>query len=141
MTDTTPKRLRELAEAALCSTAFVPKELLLALADEKEAQHSTANVPLPEPYAWRAVGGSIWGHKTSEDDTPMYDLEALRQYGQACAKAARDAAFDECEKLLSSMYSEAIEAVEPHQEPYYDGWLNALDVATTRIQAAKKGAT
>jgi hypothetical protein len=25
-----------------------------------------------EPYAWMAVGGTIWNHKTSEDDVPLY---------------------------------------------------------------------
>lgn len=25
-----------------------------------------------KPYAWMAVGGSIWRHKTSEDDVPLY---------------------------------------------------------------------
>lgn len=35
--DTSPKRLRELADEALCNTAFVPKEVLLAIAAEKEA--------------------------------------------------------------------------------------------------------
>ena len=25
-----------------------------------------------EPYAWMAKGGTIWNHKTSEDDTPLY---------------------------------------------------------------------
>ena len=25
-----------------------------------------------EPYAWQAVGGTIWNHKTSEDDRPLY---------------------------------------------------------------------
>ena len=25
-----------------------------------------------EPYAWIAVGGTIWNHKTSEDDRPLY---------------------------------------------------------------------
>ena len=25
-----------------------------------------------KPYAWMAVGGTIWNHKTSEDDTPLY---------------------------------------------------------------------
>ena len=24
------------------------------------------------PYAWMAVGGTIWRHKTSEDDAPLY---------------------------------------------------------------------
>jgi len=27
---------------------------------------------MAEPYAWQAVGGTIWNHKTSEDDTPLY---------------------------------------------------------------------
>ena len=25
-----------------------------------------------KPYAWQAVGGTIWNHKTSEDDKPLY---------------------------------------------------------------------
>jgi len=25
-----------------------------------------------EPYAWMAVGGTIWNQKTSEHDTPLY---------------------------------------------------------------------
>jgi len=28
--------------------------------------------PVQEPYAWMAVGGTIWRHKTSEDDVPLY---------------------------------------------------------------------
>ena len=27
---------------------------------------------MTEPYAWMAVGGTIWPHKTSEDDVPLY---------------------------------------------------------------------
>ena len=27
---------------------------------------------MAEPYAWIAVGGTIWNHKTSEDDEPLY---------------------------------------------------------------------
>ena len=27
---------------------------------------------MTEPYAWMAVGGTIWNHKTSEDDVPLY---------------------------------------------------------------------
>lgn len=27
-----------------------------------------------EPVAWQAVGGTIWGHKTSQDDRPLYTL-------------------------------------------------------------------
>ena len=27
---------------------------------------------MTEPYAWQAVGGTIWNHKTSEDDRPLY---------------------------------------------------------------------
>jgi hypothetical protein len=25
-----------------------------------------------EPYAWMAVGGTIWPHKSNEDDVPLY---------------------------------------------------------------------
>ena len=28
--------------------------------------------PVQEPYAWMSVGGSIWRHKTTEDDVPLY---------------------------------------------------------------------
>lgn len=28
--------------------------------------------PMQKPYAWMAVGGTIWRHKTSEDDVPLY---------------------------------------------------------------------
>ena len=27
---------------------------------------------MTKPYAWQAVNGTIWNHKTSEDDTPLY---------------------------------------------------------------------
>jgi len=27
---------------------------------------------MTKPYAWQAVGGTIWNHKTSEDDVPLY---------------------------------------------------------------------
>ena len=32
------------------------------------AQHDL----MGKPYAWQAVGGTIWNHKTSEDDRPLY---------------------------------------------------------------------
>jgi hypothetical protein len=32
----------------------------------------TMNENTDKPYAWQAVGGTIWNHKTSEDDTPLY---------------------------------------------------------------------
>ena len=39
-------------------------------------QTNLKNIPHPalrdEPYAWQAVGGTIWNHKTSEDDVPLY---------------------------------------------------------------------
>ena len=28
--------------------------------------------PEQKPYAWMAVGGTIWRHKATEDDTPIY---------------------------------------------------------------------
>lgn len=114
---------------------------------EQEAQPSPADVPLPPPPG---AFHASWSPP---------EKEVIFKYGQACAKAARDAAFgnakcssfcaksvrdaavEECADLLESMYSETSEAVGPHPEPYYDGWLAALDVATTRIQTAKKGTT
>jgi hypothetical protein len=32
------------------------------------------------PYAWMAVGGSIWRHKTSEDDVPLYTHPPRREW-------------------------------------------------------------
>ena len=47
-----------------------------------------------EPYAWQAVGGTIWNHKTSEDDVPLYtkpqwqgltddDIREMLGYGES----------------------------------------------------------
>jgi hypothetical protein len=30
-----------------------------------------------QPCAWQAIGGSIWGHKTSEDDRALYDQNSI----------------------------------------------------------------
>ena len=35
-------------------------------------KQSSRRRTVAEPYAWQAVGGTIWNHKTSEDDTPLY---------------------------------------------------------------------
>lgn len=46
-----------------------------ALADEAEASIKAMieeGLGQVQPVAWQAVGGSIWGHKTSEDDRPLY---------------------------------------------------------------------
>lgn len=32
-----------------------------------------------KPIAWRAVGGSIWGHKTSPDDVPLFEAAGAQQ--------------------------------------------------------------
>jgi len=32
------------------------------------------------PYAWMAVGGTIWLHKTSEDDVPLYTHQPRREW-------------------------------------------------------------
>ena len=34
-----------------------------------------------EPVAWQAIGGSIWGHKTCEDDRPLYTTPARAWVG------------------------------------------------------------
>ena len=41
-----------------------------------------------EPVAWRAVGGSIWGHKTCEDDRPLYTTPARPWVGLTKEEAA-----------------------------------------------------
>ena len=35
-------------------------------------RQSSRRRTVAEPYAWQAVGGTIWNHKTSEDDVPLY---------------------------------------------------------------------
>lgn len=35
--------------------------------------------PVKEPYAWMAVGGTIWRHKTREDDVPLYTAPPQRK--------------------------------------------------------------
>ena len=47
--------------------------------------------------AWRAVGGSIWGHKTAHDDEPLYDQAAL----DAAVAAER-------ERLIEALRREAL---------------------------------
>jgi hypothetical protein len=41
---------------------------------------------MSEPYAWQAVGGTIWNHKTSEDDTPLY-TKSQGDCGETCKRA------------------------------------------------------
>ena len=38
----------------------------------KVSRQSSRRRTVVEPYAWMAVGGTIWNHKTSEDDVPLY---------------------------------------------------------------------
>jgi hypothetical protein len=42
----------------------------------EDRQTNLKNIPHPalrdEPYAWEDVNGTIWNHKTSEDDVPLY---------------------------------------------------------------------
>ena len=39
--------------------------------------NSTEKSAVLGPYCWRATGGTIWNHKTSDDDAPLYDQAAL----------------------------------------------------------------
>lgn len=41
-----------------------------AAMDDKAAPK--AQQPAAEPYAWMAVGGTIWRHKGSDDDVPLF---------------------------------------------------------------------
>ncbi len=50
-----------------------------ALADMADALRAALAEPVQEPYAWMAVGGSIWRHKTSEDDVPLFTAPPQRK--------------------------------------------------------------
>lgn len=56
-----------------------------------------SNAQNTRPYCWRAVGGTIWNHKTSDDDTSLYD--------QAALDAAVAAERKRCVKVLVSRMS------------------------------------
>jgi hypothetical protein len=64
-----------------------------------------------QPCAWRAIGGSIWGHKTSDDDSALYDQDAL----DAAVSAERERCAKLCEdrrdrELLSASTAHAMAA-------------------------------
>ena len=178
MTDTSPKRLRELVDEALCSIAFVPKELLLALADEKEAQPagmlyqhsetgrttfvatgeaahfeehnprwsgvgplyfhpiadekeaqpSPADVPLPEPRI-------MFQTLISRSIVDAYTTDQVRQYGQACANAARGA---ERERLCAAIKAADEKASEGDYMLDSDDCINVIKGLWV-VQAEKKG--
>ena len=57
-------QMRAYAQAALDALADEAEASIKAMIEEGLGQ--------VQPVAWQAVGGSIWGHKTSEDDRPLY---------------------------------------------------------------------
>lgn len=116
--------------------------------DNVEAQPSTADVPLPEPAAHMypsdlerfqenetfAQAYSVSVGCPDERSVPLVTLSNVVEYAQACAKAARDAAFEECAKDIASQ-------IDPEnfrdREQFELGMSHALEI----IQAAKKGTT
>jgi len=64
--------LREAAQAALASMDQMLNMGEWYQAQERADALRAALAQKQEPVAWQAVGGSIWGHKTSEDDRPLY---------------------------------------------------------------------
>jgi hypothetical protein len=48
---------------------------------EQELRAALAEQPKKpqEPYAWMAVGGTIWRHKTTQDDVPLYTAPQPRR--------------------------------------------------------------
>ena len=60
----TADQMRAYAQAALDALADEAEASIKAMIEEGLGQ--------VQPVAWQAVGGSIWGHKTSEDDRPLY---------------------------------------------------------------------
>jgi hypothetical protein len=51
------------------------------------SEPAPVDAPLPEPYAWRAIGGTIWGHKSSQDDVPLFTGDQMRDYARAVLAA------------------------------------------------------
>lgn len=62
------------------------------------------------PVAWRAVGGSIWRHKTSEDDEPLYGAELKRVYDLLIKEMCKD--IEERNRLLLELEAQRIYARE-----------------------------
>lgn len=60
----TAKQMHEYARAALQALADEAETSLKEMIDKGLGQ--------VQPVAWQATGGSIWAHKTSEDDRPLY---------------------------------------------------------------------
>lgn len=87
-----------------------------------KAPQLPAVVPLPEPDC----ASDFHVH------TKVYTADFVRQYGQACAKAARDAAFDECLKELRFLRDECERADEPDA-------MTTLTSLRELLLAAKKG--
>jgi hypothetical protein len=73
--DTSSAALRNLADEALCNTAFVPKSLLLAVAAEKEAQAGQ------EPFAWASYGlmpNGVTGWRFATHKSTFWDDKSQR---------------------------------------------------------------
>jgi hypothetical protein len=77
-------------------------------------------LPPPEPDVFYPDGRDQWGHETMGS---ALSVEAARAYGQACARAALEAAAEVCEagmKGTESVYADAchncaalIKTIEP----------------------------
>ncbi len=88
--------LRKAAEQAL--EALIYNSSYCNTHAEIEALRAALAEPEQEPVAWRAVGGSIWGHKGSEDDTPLYEHPPQRKL--LTIEEAVAAERDECAKIV-----------------------------------------
>lgn len=123
--DTSPKKLRDIAHALKVLRCADYAEVLDALAAEKEEK--TAEVPLPDP-----ANASMY----------CYTTDDMRQYGQACAKAARAEAFDECRRIcadIADKYAETEGRLYPELKS--DAQTGAGDCEIAIIQAAKERST
>ncbi len=79
--------LREAAQQALESLEkYATHGPLPGRCPVREAEYALkAALEQPEqepvaPYAWMAVGGTIWRRKTSEDDVPLYTAPPRREW-------------------------------------------------------------
>jgi hypothetical protein len=90
-----------------------------------------------EPVAWQAVGGSIWGHKTSEDDRPLYTEGSWNEgykHGQwqakHCAALAQPVpAMNNGDPDISRILNDNLASLYIEDEPAAQPAPNALPVA------------
>ncbi len=71
--------LRLLIEATDTLRAALTEDALQRFTDVNQEIEAALAEPVQEPYAWMAVGGTVWRHKSSQDDVPLYTTSPQRK--------------------------------------------------------------